>query len=75
VACLYPGRPSDGDAPASPGSGKVLLHDALRRSVEQSWHITAMAVMVDAIDDAARNFYELDLGATLGEPTSERPRG
>ena len=40
------------------GWGKVLLVDALRRSLEQSRQIAAMAVVVDAIDDAACTFYE-----------------
>jgi len=40
------------------GWGKVLLLDALRRSLEQSQQIAAMAVVVDAINDAARSFYE-----------------
>ncbi len=38
--------------------GKVLLVDALRRSVAQSRQIAAMAVVVDAKDVAARGFYE-----------------
>jgi GNAT superfamily N-acetyltransferase len=40
------------------GVGKVLLVDALRRSLEQSLQIAAMAVVIDAIDDAACIFYE-----------------
>jgi len=43
---------------AGQGWGSVLLLDALRRSLEQSSHIAAMAVVVDAKDDAARAFYE-----------------
>jgi GNAT superfamily N-acetyltransferase len=40
------------------GFGELLLLDALRRSWEQSAVIGAMAVVVDAKDDAARTFYE-----------------
>jgi ribosomal protein S18 acetylase RimI-like enzyme len=43
---------------AGQGWGKVLLVDALQRSVAQSRQIAAMAVVVDAKDDAARGFYE-----------------
>jgi GNAT superfamily N-acetyltransferase len=43
---------------AGQGWGKVLLLDALRRSLEQSRQIAAMAVVVDAKDEAARAFYE-----------------
>ena len=42
---------------AGQGWGKVLLVDALRRSLAQSRQIAAMAVLVDAQDDAARAFY------------------
>jgi GNAT superfamily N-acetyltransferase len=40
------------------GWGEVLLVDALRRSLERSAEIAAMAVVVDAKDDRARAFYE-----------------
>lgn len=40
------------------GLGKVLLLDALFRSLSQSAQIGAMAVVVDAIDEPARQFYE-----------------
>ncbi len=43
---------------AGQGWGKVLLLDALRRSLEQASQIAAMAVVVDAKDSAARTFYE-----------------
>jgi ribosomal protein S18 acetylase RimI-like enzyme len=43
---------------AGQGWGKALLIDALRRSLEHSRQIAAMAVVVDAKDDAARSFYE-----------------
>lgn len=39
------------------GLGEFLLMDALRRAFEQSDRIAAAAVVVDAIDDAARRFY------------------
>ena len=38
--------------------GEFLLMDALRRAFEQSDRIAAAAVVVDAIDDAARRFYQ-----------------
>jgi GNAT superfamily N-acetyltransferase len=40
------------------GLGRLLLIDALVRSVRGSRKIGAMAVIVDAIDDSARSFYE-----------------
>jgi len=40
------------------GIGKLLLIDALQRSLRFHSHIGAMAVTVDAKDDAARSFYE-----------------
>lgn len=40
------------------GLGKVLLLDALARSLRQSAEIAALAVIVDAIDDMAGRFYE-----------------
>ena len=40
------------------GWAKRLLLDALRRSLEQSRQVAAMAVVVDAKDDNARSFYE-----------------
>jgi predicted GNAT family N-acyltransferase len=39
------------------GWGKALLVDALRRSLEHSRQIAAMAVVVDAKDDQSRSFY------------------
>lgn len=38
--------------------GELLLLDALRRAEAHSAEVAAMAVVVDAIDDAARGFYE-----------------
>jgi len=40
------------------GFGRLLLMDALLRSPEISRRVGAMAVVVDAKDDAARSFYE-----------------
>ncbi len=40
------------------GIGKVLLIDALQRSLQYHTQIGALAVTVDAKDDAARSFYE-----------------
>jgi GNAT superfamily N-acetyltransferase len=39
------------------GTGEFLLVDALRRSLEASRHIAAMAVIVDAKDERAASFY------------------
>lgn len=39
------------------GLGALLLVDALRRSLQISEHVGIRAVEVDALDDAARNFY------------------
>lgn len=38
--------------------GEFLLADALHRSLDQSTSIGSIAVVVDAIDDQARAFYE-----------------
>jgi GNAT superfamily N-acetyltransferase len=40
------------------GFGRLLLLDALRRSLVASRQVAVMAVVVDAKDDAARSFYE-----------------
>lgn len=40
------------------GLGKMLLMDALFRALEISFRTGAWAVVVDAIDDSARAFYE-----------------
>lgn len=40
------------------GWGKILLIDALRRAFAHRTQVAAMAVIVDAKDDAARGFYE-----------------
>jgi GNAT superfamily N-acetyltransferase len=42
----------------SQGFGRRLLVDALKRSLDQSNHIGAMAVIVDAKDESAVRFYE-----------------
>ncbi|WHZ13072.1 MAG: hypothetical protein OJF60_003513 [Burkholderiaceae bacterium] len=39
------------------GVGEFLLVDALRRSLEGAQQIAAMAVIVDAKDERAENFY------------------
>jgi GNAT superfamily N-acetyltransferase len=41
-----------------PGTGKLLLTDALARAWRQSGQIAAAAVVVEAKDDRARKFYE-----------------
>lgn len=40
------------------GVGQFLLIDALRRSLEAAANIAAMAILVDAKDDAAEAFYQ-----------------
>jgi GNAT superfamily N-acetyltransferase len=40
------------------GIGRLLLVDALHRSVLQAAEIASMAVVVDAIDETAANFYK-----------------
>ena len=40
------------------GAGEFLLMDALRRSLEAAGNIAAMAVVVDAKDEAADAFYQ-----------------
>lgn len=37
--------------------GKLLLFDALKRSLDQSRHLASAGVIVDAKDDRARGFY------------------
>ena len=39
------------------GIGELLLMDALKRALELSKHIASVAVVVDAIDENARQFY------------------
>lgn len=39
------------------GTGEILIVDALRRAFEQTAHIGAGFVLVDAVDDAAAEFY------------------
>lgn len=39
------------------GIGELLLMNALRRAFELSLHIASLAVVVDAIDEKAREFY------------------
>lgn len=40
------------------GLGSILLIDACRRALDASAEVAAVAVVVDAKDDAARRFYE-----------------
>jgi GNAT superfamily N-acetyltransferase len=40
------------------GWGRFQLIDALRRSLLSSYEVAALAVVVDAIDDAAEDFYQ-----------------
>lgn len=40
------------------GTGELLVVDALRRAYDQTAHIGAALVLVDAIDDEAAQFYE-----------------
>ena len=52
------------------GIGQFLLMDALRRSLESAAHIAAMAMIVDAKDDAAASFY----GHFSFAPLQQQPR-
>lgn len=38
--------------------GKVLLVDALKRCLEQSQHIASLAIVVDALNENTKRFYE-----------------
>lgn len=40
------------------GAGEALILDALKKSLDASRHVASFAVVVDAIDDEARAFYE-----------------
>jgi len=40
------------------GLGEFLLMDALRRSLDETANVGSVAVVVDALDDEARAFYE-----------------
>jgi GNAT superfamily N-acetyltransferase len=40
------------------GSGEGLLYDAMKRVLTHTDQVAAMAVIVDAIDERARSFYE-----------------
>lgn len=42
----------------APGTGKLLLVDALLRSLRQSEQIASLAVVVDAKDEMAETFYQ-----------------
>ncbi len=57
------------------GWGKVLLIDALRRSLAHSQQIAAMAVVVvDAIDESAQRFYAKFGFVPLLDPDDEHER-
>lgn len=49
-----------------PGTGSLLLMDALARALAQSLHIASLAVVADAKDDAALRFYQKYGFALLG---------
>ena len=52
------GRPAVDHSMRGKGMGQFLLIDALRRSLEAAPNIAAMAVLVDAKDDAAEAFFQ-----------------
>jgi len=58
VPAVLLGRLAVDEQLAGQGWGKVLLVDALRRSLSHASQIAAMAVVVDAKNDASRAFYE-----------------
>ena len=61
------------------GMGEYLLLDALRRCLEAAGNIAAMAVLVDAKDDAAEAFYlsvfQLSSAATAAAPSVSTHEG
>ena len=52
------GRLAVGNAAKGQGVGKMLLADAIRRTLAVSDQIAIYAMVVDAIDDNAKGFYE-----------------
>lgn len=63
------GRLAVDDSMKGQGIGQLLLMDALRRSLGAAANIAAMAVLVDAKDDAAKAFYRhFSFLPLLGQP-------
>ena len=52
------GRLARGKEFKGKGIGELLLMDALKRALQLSLHIASIAVVVDAIDENARRFYQ-----------------
>ncbi len=52
------GRLARGKELKGQGIGELLLVDGLKRALELSKHIASLAVVVDAIDENARQFYQ-----------------
>jgi GNAT superfamily N-acetyltransferase len=74
VPAVLIGRLAVDERYAGQGWGKVLLIDALQRSLDQSDQIAAAAVVVDAIDESAQAFYEKFGFQLLLDPDSEHER-
>jgi len=74
VPAVLVGRLAVDERYAGQGWGKVLLIDALQRSLDQSEQIAAAAVVVDAIDESALAFYEKFGFRLLLDPDNEHER-
>lgn len=57
VPCTLLGRLAVDKNYAGRGFGRVLLFDAMRKTVSASKNISSFALIVDAKDDAAKRFY------------------
>ena len=61
------GRLAVSNAAQGQGVGKMLLADAIKRTLAVSYQIAIYALVVDAIDDNAKGFYERFGFLRLGE--------
>lgn len=57
IPCTLIGRLAVDSSVQGKGFGEILLFDSLKRAYEVSRSIASFAVVVDAIDQAAKNFY------------------
>jgi GNAT superfamily N-acetyltransferase len=74
VPAVLIGRLAVDERYAGHGWGKVLLIDALQRSLDQSEQVAAAAVVVDALDASAQEFYEKFGFQFLLDPEGEHER-
>lgn len=58
IPCTLIGRLAMDSSIQGKGLGEILLFDSLKRAYNVSKTIASFAVVVDAIDEAARNFYK-----------------